>query len=61
MASRTYLPALLILAKSIRKYVNKYREKINAGLPPGGVAILDALLEALDALIAIVAVPPLGD
>lgn len=61
MASRTYMPGLIILGKAVRKYVTKNREKINANLPTGGVAILDALMEALDALLEIIVLPPLGD
>jgi len=51
MAVKTYFPRLVQIAKAIVLYVQKYRTKIEAGLNATGVALLNALIEAANALI----------
>jgi len=51
MATKTYFPQLVKIAKLIVAYVERYRQKIENGLNPTGIALLNALIEAANALI----------
>lgn len=50
MASRTYTPTLRVLAYAIIKFVARYRTQIDKNLDAPTKALLDALLEAAQAL-----------
>lgn len=47
---KSYLPKLLLIAKSLCNYIRKHQDKISENLGDGGNAVLDAVLVACDAL-----------
>lgn len=50
MALRTYLPTLLVIAKSLCAYIRRHDEKIRQYIGEENEAVLDAVLVACDAL-----------
>ena len=56
MAERTYIPELLNILRRLCLYIIRYRETIKANAPAGTAAALDAVIEACNALTALLPV-----
>jgi hypothetical protein len=54
MAARTYLPTLVFLAHRVRAYCAKYDATIRKNMSEPIEEVYDALLTALEALLAVV-------
>jgi len=60
MASRTYVPTLLFIARQIIRYVTRYQSKLQERLDPGVFNLLLALLAAAQALVNAIDEPAIG-
>lgn len=60
MASRTYIPTLIFIAKQIIRYVTRYQAKLQDRLDPAVFNLLLALLAAAQALVNAIEEPPIG-
>jgi len=47
---KSYLPKLLLIARTMCNYIRRYQDKIAENLGEDGVSILNAVLTACDAL-----------
>lgn len=56
MGSRTYLPSLVFAAKAIRAYCARYDQTIRKNMSSEVQTVYDALLAALDELLAILTI-----
>lgn len=57
MARRTYIPGLEFAARTIIRYVTRYREQIRKNLSPQANDALDLLVAAAETLLAILPDP----
>lgn len=61
MATRTYQPTLRVLARGILLFVARYRVQIDKGLTSGQKTLLDALVNAAEALLSGLPSETIGD
>ena len=61
MASRTYVPQLLLLLNIVVKYMKRYQNKLQGTLTTPQYQCLVATIEAADLCIQAIPEPPLGD
>jgi len=54
MAVRTYIPGLKFAANRLKKFIERYREKLSASLGTEGYALLLVVLDAVIELIAFI-------
>lgn len=53
MPSRTYLPTLVRVLHAACVYITRYRAQLISNLPSNGAALLDAIVLACEAFIAV--------
>lgn len=58
MATRTYLPRLIAIARLLCNYMRRYEQQIKSRLTAPQIALFDALLVACDALEAAITIAP---
>jgi len=57
MASKTFIPTLVLLLHKVCTYIVKYRETITRFLPEGGDAALSGIVTACEVFMALVPDP----
>lgn len=58
MATRTYIPRMIAIARLLCNYMRRYEAQIKGRLTAPQIALFDALLTACDALEAAVTIAP---
>lgn len=51
MAKKTWIPGLIYALKRACRYINRWKIQLQANVPPAAVPLLDAVLDACEALL----------
>lgn len=61
MATKTYIPQLVLLARILCRYMQRWERQIRENLDATAEPLFDALLVACEAFELVVTLPPEGD